>query len=229
MKRLRVTAVFLLSGTVLNVAVAWGCAFYCRDFPVFEGYTHRVDDENRWTLFVRRGPGMGRCTLAIASFPASAIGQLVDLDSDEMQRQIPSWATACRRAYQDGRGASSIALTEVEAAGWPMLSFVMTLNSPRGTSGGWAFRPTNEQMQAALTGPHDDRLFWGMPYRPQILATIVNSSIYAGLLWLIVVLAPACLRQSTERRRRAQGQCGQCGYDMTSNTTGVCPECGHTR
>jgi hypothetical protein len=28
------------------------------------------------------------------------------------------------------------------------------------------------------------------------------------------------------RRRRAAGQCAACGYDLTGNVTGVCPECG---
>jgi hypothetical protein len=27
-------------------------------------------------------------------------------------------------------------------------------------------------------------------------------------------------------RRIAQGLCGNCGYDLTGNTSGVCPECG---
>jgi len=28
------------------------------------------------------------------------------------------------------------------------------------------------------------------------------------------------------RRRRARGQCAACGYDLTCNLSGVCPECG---
>ncbi|MCB9850954.1 MAG: hypothetical protein H6817_09660 [Phycisphaerales bacterium] len=28
------------------------------------------------------------------------------------------------------------------------------------------------------------------------------------------------------RKRLVPGRCGRCGYDLTGNTTGVCPECG---
>jgi hypothetical protein len=27
-------------------------------------------------------------------------------------------------------------------------------------------------------------------------------------------------------RRQLHGQCPQCGYDLTGNVSGVCPECG---
>ena len=30
------------------------------------------------------------------------------------------------------------------------------------------------------------------------------------------------------RQRRAMGLCVRCGYDLTGNVSGVCPECGNT-
>ena len=48
-------------------------------------------------------------------------------------------------------------------------------------------------------------------------------------------LAPAALVASrfasVVRRnlRSAGGQCARCGYDLTGNVSGVCPECGRTR
>jgi len=33
-------------------------------------------------------------------------------------------------------------------------------------------------------------------------------------------------RDETRRRRRSRGQCVACGYDLTGNLSGVCPECG---
>lgn len=32
-----------------------------------------------------------------------------------------------------------------------------------------------------------------------------------------------------ERRRRCQGRCLKCGYNLTGNLSGVCPECGTPR
>jgi hypothetical protein len=37
------------------------------------------------------------------------------------------------------------------------------------------------------------------------------------VLWLVLCLI---------RRRPSAGQCTLCGYDLTGNTSGVCPECG---
>ncbi len=51
-------------------------------------------------------------------------------------------------------------------------------------------------------------------------------------LWLPVVLLAAypalAFARSPRRRwrRRREGRCLACGYDLTGNTSGVCPECG---
>jgi hypothetical protein len=50
----------------------------------------------------------------------------------------------------------------------------------------------------------------------------------AWLPILLAVPAPAVWlrRRRRERRRFRAGLCGACGYDLTGNVTGVCPECG---
>jgi hypothetical protein len=53
-------------------------------------------------------------------------------------------------------------------------------------------------------------------------------------LWPVVALlitypAWAFIRGPLLRRiRRSKGLCGLCGYDLTGNQTGICPECGVT-
>ena len=37
----------------------------------------------------------------------------------------------------------------------------------------------------------------------------------------------AALRLAVGRRRQSGGHCRSCGYDLTGNVSGVCPECGH--
>ena len=34
------------------------------------------------------------------------------------------------------------------------------------------------------------------------------------------------LRAAKENRRRKKGLCIKCGYDLTGNVSGICPECG---
>ena len=36
------------------------------------------------------------------------------------------------------------------------------------------------------------------------------------------------VRRTRARHRRMQGRCAACGYDLTGNVSGVCPECGRT-
>ena len=57
----------------------------------------------------------------------------------------------------------------------------------------------------------DGRAFW-----PGV-ACIVAAS---GTIY--VLRRPGRIR----RERRARGQCVRCGYNMTGNVSGVCPECG---
>lgn len=38
----------------------------------------------------------------------------------------------------------------------------------------------------------------------------------------------ALQRRQTSRRRKRQGRCVSCGYDLTGNMSGICPECGNT-
>ena len=50
---------------------------------------------------------------------------------------------------------------------------------------------------------------------------------YWGLLTLLAILT---FKSTVERRRRMrrlqEGLCINCGYDLTGNVSGVCPECG---
>ncbi len=37
------------------------------------------------------------------------------------------------------------------------------------------------------------------------------------------------MRRIEGRERRSENRCSDCGYDLSGNTTGVCPECGAGR
>jgi hypothetical protein len=61
-----------------------------------------------------------------------------------------------------------------------------------------------------------------------------NSLWQVIVTWGLVVPATLALcgtmskwRKCYDRDKRiAKGQCTSCGYDLTGNTSGVCPECG---
>jgi hypothetical protein len=47
-------------------------------------------------------------------------------------------------------------------------------------------------------------------------------------LWLlfVVVAAPTAFLWRWDRRRTRSGYCQECGYNLTGNASGICPECG---
>ena len=48
---------------------------------------------------------------------------------------------------------------------------------------------------------------------------------HRGLLFLLVAI-PVAYLLSRDRPKIPPGHCQKCGYDLTGNTSGVCPECG---
>ncbi len=66
---------------------------------------------------------------------------------------------------------------------------------------------------------------------------LYSSTVYGVFCasWVVVVLLGtyptlAFVRGPLRRwRRRRQGRCQKCGYDLAGNVTGVCPECGTAR
>lgn len=59
-------------------------------------------------------------------------------------------------------------------------------------------------------------------------ASIAPAHIIVIPLWLLFVLfgAPAAWFWWTDSRRIGPGRCRNCGYDLTGNVSGRCPECG---
>jgi hypothetical protein len=65
----------------------------------------------------------------------------------------------------------------------------------------------------------DTRTYGNGDGRMAVVFPIAVPVCLAGILPAVWVLARS-------RRRRAKGRCRECFYDLTGNTSGVCPECG---
>jgi len=53
-----------------------------------------------------------------------------------------------------------------------------------------------------------------------LLPLLLCVAFSTALLWL------RTHRHTVSIRRMRRGQCSKCGYDLTANTSGICPECG---
>ncbi len=65
-------------------------------------------------------------------------------------------------------------------------------------------------------------------WRPQIQGSpgILVVPIWLLMLPVLTIALVACCRFWLDRRRIPPGHCQKCGYNLTGNVSGVCPECG---
>ena len=63
--------------------------------------------------------------------------------------------------------------------------------------------------------------------RPHMRMLGARSRIAVPVACLLAYPVTAVLRQRARRRRLRPGFCPCCQYNLTGNTSGVCPECGH--
>jgi len=71
-----------------------------------------------------------------------------------------------------------------------------------------------------VSGP----LWWWFDYQP---GTQTRSSCFIAPLWLpLAVIGLAVILAWRRDRRPPASHCRTCGYDLTGNVSGRCPECG---
>jgi hypothetical protein len=59
--------------------------------------------------------------------------------------------------------------------------------------------------------------------RDWVIGSLVLAGAALGFLWLALA---SHRKASRQRKRLKNGHCVPCGYDLTGNVSGVCPECG---
>jgi len=71
-------------------------------------------------------------------------------------------------------------------------------------------------------------------WTPRWLSVRTQGQLYRSLMfpiWQVAVIASFlyctwAYYRMRRRRRESLGRCGHCGYDLTGNVSGICPECG---
>ncbi|UCC32455.1 MAG: hypothetical protein JSU86_09270 [Phycisphaerales bacterium] len=68
----------------------------------------------------------------------------------------------------------------------------------------------------------------GPDTKTEILVCIGANCLFYGILLAVPVLIAADYHRHCQQFRREEGLCITCGYNLTGNVSGICPECGTT-
>jgi hypothetical protein len=209
--------VFLLLGAIINVAVAFGFAFFQSQLGREEivrysdavwgydvnqpirGFDIRYDNALEWPSSVT------------ADWPECTIWQT---------RTRSGGALEIAGGIKD----NTIFYQGLWRYGWPCCSLEAELREridkaaqgPTRTSGVIAGFPFDRP----IVGPA--RIDMHFPLRPIWPGFAINTIFYAAIVWVLFAV-PATIRR---RVRRKRGQCAACGYSLRESVSEKCPECG---
>ena len=223
-RHLLVAAVFLLAGAVVNVAVAWGCAIWI-DLP-FKGSLEKMGGSQKgsiyksWLVWTLRKHGAFR-VYSRWTDPYAGSGVSGGILPEHAAPLVPEWAPFLAPTYEPSSRARHAYFAD--ARGWPLHSMWSGLKvsnmqgrtPPSIKTLGIALDP---EMMADYNDHENLRL---LPLRPLPLGFMVNTLLYATVLWLLIP-GPFALRRLIRVKR---GCCPTCGYPKGESA--ICSECGN--
>jgi hypothetical protein len=217
-RRLIQLGLFLLLGAIVNVAVAWGCAYKPdrllggKSFAELRSAT--PSDLANVLVSVLSRPASREVNFVHTSSFSGTIRIIRDLN-DEVPVWAEQWLRRCQGLYGERGSVTAI------MSGWPIPAL-----------SGSAFRYAQD-FQGVWS---EHRGVWAiaffsknsfgvqrqqvLPARPLWPGFAINTLFYAGILWLLFA-APFALRR---RRRIKRGLCPGCAYPVGESD--VCTECG---
>lgn len=228
MRRLRRIILFLLLGAVVNVLVAWACAWR-KDSLVFA-----KTSPSRETSWV---PYEAREYLAqteqdreprpphIAEFDVVTQFSLACTSKHYSRRQSPNFG-GFRHTHSSHEFGLPLRSMRYAEQSWMCMAAFPEFASWRmpGWRGGWPIAPSIEQQDWASGSYVMPEYVY--PLIPLSLGFAVNTMFYGSLAWFFL-FGVTTLRR---RRRIRRNLCLSCGYSLAGavavNNTITCPECG---
>ncbi len=201
-RRLIIIAVFLLAGAVVNVAVAWGCA-YRNGLYSDDWYWVSAPENDRFWL--ERRPHEWESCMLIGVRRHSGLGRNL---TGAMGRTVVNNQARINEA-EFGLPLRSLRWTSQRV--W--LTAPLTGDSDDMKDRWLAARTTNRSPTITMSGHV-------LPLLPMWPGFAVNTVFYATVLWLLIP-GPLVLRRFIRVKR---GLCPKCAYPMGESA--VCSECG---
>jgi hypothetical protein len=193
-----------IAGVVVSVAVAWGVAFDgSPGARLVSNWSIIVVSGTSPPLTATRTAAFGTERFEVCWSPASFQGAT--------SGELPGWVRQPTPPFAWGRASVS------QSFGWPVAAMRGHESIVHRAVNNYSTAPDGYAEFVALGRPR-----W-LPLRIIPLGLLVDGFVYAALIAAITVGVVAVSRALQPR----PGACASCRYDLTGNTTGVCPECGH--
>ncbi|UCD74193.1 MAG: hypothetical protein JSV91_10430 [Phycisphaerales bacterium] len=214
MRRLGVILVLLLVAVLANIINAWSCALLVAvheddpDSPAIAVQSVGNPPE-AYFYEMRRAGAFRRVEWEAMEWGAlSGGGEVDDPPVVEDARGLPMLSLSCRiHTMSDTADCYAV---EVEGG-----IGIANIHDPATIAPGPGMLPQNPDFYSALV----------LPCRPMWPGFVINTLIYAAVLWLLLRGLPAVRRAV----RAFNGRCTNCGYDLRGTPGTACPECGWGR
>ena len=216
-RRFVITAIFLVLGAVVNVAVTWMIAISADPFASGSWDSGASWSSGKyWSVSRVRSPGTLHAYSHRGHNEAVPDGEEIPGPAD----LTPYWSKFDIPNADFSSGVSSNDNKWVDARGWPALSLwyesqPLSIRQSTGVSGGIRVRGVWFDKPGRATP-----IPKALPLRPIWTGFAINTIFYATILWLLIP-GPFALRRFLRVRR---GLCPKCAYPMGESS--VCTECG---
>lgn len=217
-KRALLLLLLLLLGGASNYGVAWSRDIWVGMLPSFARQNSRSigaitvigKDADRlvyWTI-LREDSLAASCIQSVAQSPPTPLGAGIPVES-----VLPAWSRISKPSIADRSWQLQVAV------GWPFLALTFKGRRPPVSS-------EYKWSDALLIGASKrNPNAWPLPLRPIWPGFLINTVIYAALLWLIPLLVRyGWVSLVTRHMRKSHGLCPNCAYPRGSSD--ICTECG---
>ncbi len=227
--------VCLLLGVVTTYGVAWGIALSVDYTRLAETHAYKnsgtggPDDASGMFLFESKEVGIRHWS--VNELNQEALAQL-DWEPVPVSQAAPCIGRVRRALSARSTSPANPRTTlTIHASGWPMAALWCEeeshpANPPPSYVVGTSLKNGGIQLSSAWptygSPLFSVTYFKCLPLFPLVPGIIIDVGLYA-MIWLGALCA---LRFVLRVRRQRLGCCTACGYDLTGNNSGKCPECG---